>query len=482
MSGEELWPHQEQAVRAAREAYREGKRSILLVAPTGAGKTKIGVTFVTTALARGGTVLWLAHREELLQQAKARLNREGVARVGIINSSSGCSTAPIHVASIQTLVARARNGLPPATVVVFDEAHHYAAERWKEVADHYRGSVKLGLTATPERGDGLAMGDLFDCLIPVSSVRELQALGVLVQCRTFAPDTKTKDLSHDPVVAYLTHTPGERAFVFAQNVSHAETLAKSFTEQGIRAATIHADTKWALREARLAAFQSQDDAPLRAVGTLERAPVVLCNVYTLTEGVDVPEASSCILARSCGHSGMMLQMVGRVLRKAPGKTHATFIDLRGVVHRLGLPEADRAWSLSGKAIDLGEKERDVTLKPCPACGAMIGLWRTDSDGWRVCPQCRERVAEPVPVQVTHRKLLAVGRLASAHDRGEYLAKMAVVAARRKYSPGWLAYRYHERFDRWPEHGESERAILESGVQPTPPRYEDEERAAIEAES
>lgn len=482
MSGERLWAHQEKAVTAAREAYRAGHRSILLVAPTGAGKTKIGVTFVLTAVARGGKVLWLAHREELLQQAKARLHREGIPDVGIINAGSGCSTAPVHVASIQTMVARAKKGLPPATVVVFDEAHHYAAATWREIAEHYGPAVKLGLTATPERGDGAALGDLFETLIPVSSVRELQALGVLVPCRTFAPDTTTKNLSHDPVVAYQLHSAGERAFVFCQNVSHAETVSLAFNGQGIHAATIHANTPWSLREARLAAFQQQSNDPLRDIGTRESAPLVLCNVYTLTEGVDVPEASCCILARSCGHAGMLLQMVGRVLRAAPGKTHATFWDLCGAIHRevagvrIGLPEADRSWSLTGRAIGLAERERDIALKPCPACGAMIGLWRTDSAGYRCCPACRERVAAPVEVAITPRRMLEFGARSTPATREAYLGKMARVAAAKGFKPGWVTMRYREMFGVWPASGDAERAMAATGITPS---YEDEERRAIQ---
>jgi len=478
-SKQPLRPYQAAVIENSREAYRAGHRAILIVAPTGAGKTRIGVEFVLGALKKGGKVLWLAHREELLAQAKARLQREGIARVGIINSNSGCSTAEIHVASIQTLVARANKGLPPASVIVLDEAHHYAAEKWKEVAEHYSKSVKLGLTATPERGDGRAMGDLFNVLIPCSSVRELQDMGVLVPCRTYAPETKTKDLAHDPVVAYQMHTPNERSFVFCQDVSHAETLARSFLAQGIAAATIHANTSWPLREARLEAFRLQSDEPLRAIGTFEKAPLVLCNVYTLTEGVDVPEASSCILARSCGHAGMMLQMVGRVLRSATGKNSATFIDLRGSVHKLGLPEADRIWSLEGYACQQSERERETKLKPCPACGAMVGLWRTDTEGWRVCPQCRERVAKPEQVSVTPRKLVKVGSHASEEDRERYLARMAVVAAKRAYKPGWLAYRYEQEFGCWPPRGSCARAILETGITPD---YDALERAAIRAEA
>jgi len=458
-----LRPYQAAAYEAARAAYRAGKRAILLVAPTGAGKTRIGVEFAARALEKGGSVLWLAHREELLQQAKARLLAEGLPRVGVIAAGSPTMNAPVQVASIQTLAARAARGLPPGTVVIFDEAHHYAADRWGDVAAAYKSSAILGLTATPERGDGRALGDLFDHVVPVSSVRELQGMGVLVPCITYAPATKTKALSQDPVAAYLSRTPGERCFVFVRTVAHAEKTALAFGAQGVVAATIHADTPWELRTARLEAFRLQDRAPLLAAGTVEPAPLVLVNVYTLTEGVDVPEASSCILARGCGHPGMMLQMVGRVLRSAPGKTRATFIDLCGVVHKLGLPEADRTWSLEGKAIQLRDGERATHPKPCPACEAMVSGWSVDRDGWRVCPLCRERVLPPEEIKISRRSLVAMGAATPPDQRLAALFALAHTAGKRGFKPGWASVRYKERFGDWPSRDDASRA-WEAAVQ------------------
>src|SRR6185369_8354499 len=154
--------------------------------------------------------------------------------------------------------------------------------------------------------------------------------------------------------------------------------------------TIHADTPWLLRRARIEAFRLQRPQPLLDAGTTERPSLVLVNVYTLTEGVDVPEASCCILARGCGHPGMLLQTAGRVGRAAPGKTGATLLDLRGVTHKLGLWEADREWSLEGRACDMTreEREREKQSHTCPACDAAFEAYAFDREGWRICPVCR----------------------------------------------------------------------------------------------
>jgi DNA repair protein RadD len=448
VSAKPLRPYQARALADAKAAYRAGKRAILLVCPTGGGKTRMGTEIVTGAIRKGGSVLWLAHREELLEQAARSIMAEGVERVGIIAPWARRQHADVQVASVQTLAAQLRKdrALPPARVVVFDEAHHFAADEWGKVAAAYKDSAVLGLTATPERGDGRALGDLFDTLIPVSSVRELQELGVLVPCVTYRPDHRTKALCREPIQAYQEHGAGERAFVFCASVAHAEMVAQTFNDAGIPAGTIHADTPWNLRRARVESFKSQDPTPLRRAGSPEDAPLVLCNVYTLTEGVDVPEASVCIVARGCGHQGMLLQMVGRVLRCAPGKERAIFWDLRGTTHKHGLPEADREYSLDGKAIKASKSEKDDPPRKCKSCGGEFMSWAIDREtGDRFCPLCRAPAPEIVPPEVVEREVFAVGSGADAKAQRAELDRLAIEAVDRGYRRGWIVHRYTESF-------------------------------------
>jgi superfamily II DNA or RNA helicase len=194
---------------------------------------------------------------------------------------------------------------------------------------------------------------------------------------------------------------------------------------------------------------------------LEAAPLVLCNVYALTEGVDVPEASCCIVARGCGHPGMWLQMAGRVLRPAPGKTHATVIDLRGVVHRHGLPEADRVWSLEGKAITVTAKEREEKLVVCTACSGAFSGWSVTEDGARCCPLCRALGAPMAAPEVKARRLHVMGSAAPPEVRHAELAKLAATAVAHGYKAGWASMRYREMFADWPPRGAGARAYAEA---------------------
>ena len=459
MTTQPLRAYQVDAIRAAREIYRarrargERRTNVLLVAPTGAGKTRIGVELVTAALSRPGAdgVIWMAHRRELLQQAHARLLAEGLSTLDVDIIAPWAKRGPgarVHVASIETLAAAFARGeeMPKARVVVLDEAHHYAAESWGAVARCYEGSTVLGLTATPERGDGVALGDLFDELIPVASVAQLQAMGVLVRATVFAPDGPTAKLAHYPAAAYLERARGRRGFVFCSTVTHAQQVADALTAGGHPANVIHAQTPGPLRAALLESFASGDPAALRELGLSLQAPLALCNVATLTEGVDVPAAEVCVLASRIKHHGGYLQRIGRVLRAAPGKTGAIILDLHGNVIRHGLPEAPRTFSLEGKAITLRDEKGEAKPTSCPDCGCVFARWGVTEEGRRVCPECKTvGPLLPDPSLVEKRELSQVGPLAPPAVKAARLERLIAEGESRGRQPGWVWHRYRELF-------------------------------------
>jgi superfamily II DNA or RNA helicase len=158
---------------------------------TGGGKTVVVAAIVAEAVAAGGRVLFIAHRRELIQQASAKLHAAGVDH-GIIQA--GFPTRPgerVQVASISTIYARAIRSsimeLPPADLVVVDEAHHAAARTYRKLIGAYPRSIILGMTATPCRGDGLGLGDIFEELIEGPPVADLTADGFLLPVRVYAP-------------------------------------------------------------------------------------------------------------------------------------------------------------------------------------------------------------------------------------------------------------------------------------------------------
>ena len=263
----------------------------------------------------------------------------------------------MQVASIDTLLARDRR--PPATLIVYDECHHAAADTYRTVLDAYPDVRMLGLTATPQRGDGRALGDLFQALVVGARYPELIAAGHLVPCRVFRPpEYLGSDLAREPLSAWQhlqrAGLDGQ-AFAFARDVKQAREQTAAFNAAGIPSAVVTGLCGSRSRAEALARFRSG-------------AVRVLWNVFVLTEGVDVPDAAVCLLARGCGNAGTYLQMVGRVLRPAGSgdgrKTHAVLVDLPGVSHVHGLPTADREYALDGRPIRVvGE-----SLRNCPQCG------------------------------------------------------------------------------------------------------------------
>ena len=164
-----LRDYQVRAIDLVRAEYRRGRKAVLLVLPTGAGKTATASQLIAWAVARGRRCLFIVHRREIVLDTARRLRAAGVP-CGVVMSSEARTDAPVQVCSIQTLVAREQH--PPADLLVWDEAHHCAAETYRAIRAQYPAAWHLGLTATPERSDGAPLGDAFEALVAPISVAE----------------------------------------------------------------------------------------------------------------------------------------------------------------------------------------------------------------------------------------------------------------------------------------------------------------------
>ena len=189
----ELRPYQKDIVDRVAAEIAAGRRKPLIPLPTGAGKTVIAAAIIAKAAAAGRRVLVIAHRREIVAQTVAKLYAAGVD-AGIIQAGFPPRPGqPVQVASIQTLHARAIRGsameMPPADILVIDEAHHARAETYQAVIDAYPGAIVIGLTATPCRRDGLGLGNIFDALVECPQVAALVEQGLLVPSRVYAPST-----------------------------------------------------------------------------------------------------------------------------------------------------------------------------------------------------------------------------------------------------------------------------------------------------
>jgi DNA repair protein RadD len=403
-----LHQFQQDAVAEIERHISEGRRRILLVCPTGGGKTVIASDLIRRVVAKYQRALFLAHRREIILQTSAKLIANDV-RHGII--MGGVDPRPmeaVQVASIDTLHVRGVRSdamdLPPADLVVFDEAHRARGRTREHLISLYPHAVLLGMTATPCRGDGRGLGIIFEVMVECPQVAELISGGFLVKSRVYAPidpDLKgVKTQQGDYVVSQLAGRMNTEALVgdivthwhkygetrptvaFGVDVAHSVHIRDEFLRAGVRAEHLDGTTPIDEREAILAQL---------ATGETK----VVSNCMVLTEGWDCPPVGCCILARPTKQMGLFRQMIGRVLRPSDGKLDAIILDHSGAVWNHGLPEDYVAWTLDvdRRAENLAHKKRQAgeepKLRECPKCHAIMVKPPCANCGWQPQPKARE---------------------------------------------------------------------------------------------
>ena len=369
-----LRPYQREAVEAVLSARRRGVRRMLVCLPTGAGKT---VVFAQLARLAKRPVLVLAHREELLAQARDKLVRAlgPDARVDVEQGPRRADAdARVAVCSIRSLrpdrLARLMEGRAPG-LVIYDECHHAAAEDNLRVLralgcfDAGWEGTLVGFTATTSRGDGQGLDAVFEEIVCARTLPEMIADGYLVPLRGFRVATgadltritgRGADLPEEELAeavdieernALVARTIQElardrRTIAFCVTVAHAQHLRRSLNAVGVRAGVVHGMMETDARAKALADF---------AAGKLR----ALCNVAVLTEGFDDPGVSCVAMARPTRSEGLYAQCVGRGTRLAPDKRDCLVLDFCDVssLSLVTLP------SLFGMPRDLDLEGRDA---------------------------------------------------------------------------------------------------------------------------
>lgn len=345
------FPFQERLLEQLALAREQGHRRNLLVAATGTGKTVMAAVDylrLRTTLPRS-RLLFVAHRKEILEQSLA-VFRHGVrdASFGELWVDGKRPQDYEHVfASIQSLNAANLQNIAPDhfDVVIVDEFHHAAADTYQKLLEHVRPVELVGLTATPERSDGLSVVDYFDGRI-AAELRLWHAIDQHRLCpflyyaisdatdlrevpwrrgRGYDIDSLTSVLTADDSSArHVLHQLREhvddlasvRCLGFCVSVAHAQFMARVFQQAGVRATAIWGDSPKADREAALRQL---------ATGELQ----VLFSVDLFNEGVDLPTIDTVLFLRPTDSATLFLQQLGRGLRKSPGKTACTVLDFVG---------------------------------------------------------------------------------------------------------------------------------------------------------
>jgi superfamily II DNA or RNA helicase len=358
------------------------------VLPTGTGKTVVFAELVRRRVAAGRRMLVLAHRTELLEQARDKLTAVGVW-AAIEQAEKRAGFAPVVVASVQTLRGKRLAALDPkAFDVVVDEAHHAYAASYRAILEHFEDSLVLGVTATPDRGDGKALGEVFASvayryeirdairekfLAPIVA-RRIVVDGIdLSSVRSRAGDLASDELSeimqaeqavHGVVSPLLEQAGARRTIVFAVDVAHARALAEVLCRHRPGCARVaHGDLDARERKEILADYRAGEFQFL-----------VNCALYT--EGFDEPSIACVAIVRPTKSRGLYVQMVGRGTRLYPGKLALLLLDFTGNAgkHRLVGPAdalaagevTDEQRAETNRMLEGGQRELDGLLEAADA--------------------------------------------------------------------------------------------------------------------
>lgn len=492
-----LRPFQQELDDEMDAAYAKGHKVVMLVAPTGSGKT----ISLTHRIAKfQGISLAMAHRAELVTQLSLTLARSGILHrvIGPVTLTKRCaklhmlelgqqfisSNASVICASVQTLAGKEfatrypvfANILANVGLWICDEGHHLLADNmWGRVVALMPNAVGLAPTATPERADGKGLGrhadGLADVMVEGPTQRELIDRGFLTDYKIFAPDPainldeveisaatgdfnntqlikaarkQKKKIVGDLVSHYFKWAPHKLTLCFVTDLETADAVCQGFNTAGVKTAVLSSKTDPLMRAQIMAQFAKRDY-------------LVLVNVDILGEGVDVPSVECVILGRPTESFSLFNQQCGRALRLSPGKEFAIIIDAVGNVQRHAraveyddgrtLIDLSRgSWSLDRREKRGSSKKDDddeLKLSHCAKCT------RPYSGLLYICPHCGHDNS-PKPAARTLDNVDGDLTLLSAEDlaglqggREKHIAKYAQAASKLSHVSPIAAARQHK---------------------------------------
>lgn len=339
-----LRPYQQQAHDSVMEKWQDGADKLLLVLPTGTGKTIVFSAITADRVRQGSRVLILAHRGELLEQAADKLMRSTGLGSTLEKADSSCfgSWYRVVVGSVQTLMREGRLKKFPENyfgTIIIDEAHHCISDSYQKVLQHFPQAKVLGVTATPDRGDMKDLGTYFEQIayeytLP-QAIREkylspIKALTIplkidISQVGISAGDFKVGEVGTalDPYLEQIatemeTYCREKKTVVFLPLVKTSQKFRDILLEHGFAAAEVNGNS-----EDRAEILADFDAGKYR----------VLCNSMLLTEGWDCPSVDCIIILRPTKVRSLYSQMVGRGTRLSPGKDHLLLLDFLWLTER-----------------------------------------------------------------------------------------------------------------------------------------------------
>lgn len=339
-----LRPYQQEAYDSILEKWDQGADRLLLVLPTGCGKTIVFSKVVEACVRKGRKPLILAHRGELLDQAADKIRKSTGLGCAVEKADESCigSWYPVVVGSVQSMMRDSRLKRFPESyfgAIVVDEAHHCISDSYQKVLQHFSRAKVLGVTATPDRGDMRSLGTYFEQIAYEYTLPEAIHEGFLCPIRAMtiplridisnvgvsAGDFKVGEIGTalDPYLEQIAtemekHCRNRKTVVFLPLIKTSQKFREILISHGFKAAEVNGNSED--RAEILADFdQGEYD--------------VLCNSMLLTEGWDCPSVDCIIVLRPTKVRSLYSQMVGRGTRLNPGKDHLLLLDFLWMTER-----------------------------------------------------------------------------------------------------------------------------------------------------
>jgi superfamily II DNA or RNA helicase len=469
-----LRPYQQRALNEIRKAIVEGHKSILLQAPTAAGKSVMFAEIIRSAYEKGKTVFFGVHRQEILYQVIRYMEKLNIPHGVIKSGYKHEDWHPVQLASLQTAYRRLSGPyVTEADIVIQDECHRSTAKTYLEVLQKHQKNILIGFSATPTRKSGKGLGTLFTKLINGkdygASIIELTNQGYLAPLRYIAPIIPKLDgiptvggdyslsgletvmlqgkLIDDIVGNWFKYGEYRQTIVFATGVKHSIAIRDLFIKAGVASAHVDGTTIDDERSAILDAFKAGDIQ-------------VLCNCEIYTEGVDLPNASCMIMARPTKSLTLWMQACGRIMRISPGKVDAIVIDHAGCCYEHGFVHEITKWELdshtrTSNSNNDARKSRNSQPISCPACNNLY-------TGQLRCPMCGNI---PVKAQFGQDKdiyidgilgevVLSTGkakvRLPTLAEKKDWFQQIKNYQFAHGKNDHWTERFYFEKFSEWPK--------------------------------
>lgn len=463
----QLRPYQLELVEALREKVREGFKRIVIIAGTGAGKTVIGGHICALAESTGSKLLFLVHLDVLVGQTYAKMQAFGL-HCGFIKAGwPEDPSAPIQIASVQTMAKRGWWREWPADLIFYDEGHTTAfSQVGQEVLyQTHPNAVHIAMTATPYRLGDEQLGDHFETFVAAPPPVVLQQMGFLAPMQyyglaledqidlqgvqTVAGDYDEKglknvcdrpDLVQRIVQEWQRLVPGKRSIAFCIDVEHARHVAAAFQGAGVTAEAVDGGTPPKVRQKLYQALAKGDLLVLTS-----------CNVISI--GFDVPAVEVGLLLRPTLSLALHHQQIGRVMRISPetGKSHGIILDQAGNLQRLGFPEDVLRYELpvggmpsQGLSQGMPEGKPSKMCPQCQRCVAMVSM---------LCPGCGFDWAADRPVYTEDLiQLLTREQVRQIEDeptRYRFFQGLRRYFFRRNYGPGLVKQEYFDYFGVFP---------------------------------